>query len=86
MILLALYFHGRLQARNNEDAYKDAKFSVLNCRQRIYLAKGLLGSMSTKVVKMVEILKGEPMESFNATLKEVVDQSGLWLKKLDKKI
>jgi len=86
MILLALDFHRRLQDGIDEDASKDVEFALLNSGQRISLAKGLLGSMSTKAIKMVEALEGKVVEPFNTTLKAIAEESGLWLKKLDKKI
>lgn len=86
MILLTLDFHRRLQDGIDEDASKDIEFAPLNSGQRISLAKSLPGSMSTKAIKMVEALEGKLVESFNTTLKEIAEESGLWLKKLDKKI
>lgn len=86
MILLALDFHRRLQDGIDGDVSKDIEFAPLNSGQRISLAKGLPGSMSTKAILMVETLEGKVVESFNTALKDTAEESGLWLKKLDKKI
>ncbi|MCO5567536.1 hypothetical protein L7F22_021230 [Adiantum nelumboides] len=56
-----------------------------NGSERLFLAKGLDGALTTKCVKMVEALEGKVFEGFELALQEVADECGLQLKKLDKK-
>eukprot|EP01018_Ginkgo_biloba_P020703 Gb_30282 [translate_table: standard] len=85
MILLALEFDRRLQSGDSEESSQSIDSMSLSHAQRISLAKNLPGSLSTKVLEMVEALEGKRVEPFNMTLKVVTEESGLWLKKLDKK-
>ncbi|KAI5082067.1 hypothetical protein GOP47_0001810 [Adiantum capillus-veneris] len=57
----------------------------LNGSERLFLAKGFDGALTTKCVKMVEVLEGKAVEEFELALQDVADECGLRLKKLDKK-
>ncbi|XP_059315182.1 E3 UFM1-protein ligase 1 homolog [Lycium ferocissimum] len=58
----------------------------LSAGDRIALAKSLPGVLSAKAVATVEALEGKRVESFMSALREVAEESGLTLKKLDKKL
>ncbi|KAJ8551797.1 hypothetical protein K7X08_028240 [Anisodus acutangulus] len=53
---------------------------------RSALAKSLPGVLSAKAIATVEALEGKRVESFMLALREVAEESGLALKKLDKKL
>ncbi|XP_004251298.2 E3 UFM1-protein ligase 1 homolog [Solanum lycopersicum] len=59
---------------------------LLSPGDRSALAKSLTGSMSAKAIATVEALEGKRVESFMSALREVAEESGLALKKLDKKL
>ncbi|KAK6776870.1 hypothetical protein RDI58_027871 [Solanum bulbocastanum] len=59
---------------------------LLSPGDRSALAKSLPGSMSAKAIATVEALEGKRVESFMSALREVAEESGLALKKLDKKL
>ncbi|KAH7677979.1 E3 UFM1-protein ligase 1 protein [Dioscorea alata] len=53
---------------------------------RISLAKSLPSPLSVKAQALVEALEGKRVESFMAALRAIAEESGLLLKKLDKKV
>ncbi|KAK4370416.1 hypothetical protein RND71_009891 [Anisodus tanguticus] len=53
---------------------------------RSALAKSLPGVLSAKAIATVEALEGKRVESFMSALREVAEEGGLALKKLDKKL
>ncbi|KAL5986091.1 hypothetical protein ACLOJK_028081 [Asimina triloba] len=58
----------------------------LTAGDRISLAKRLPGSLSAKAVAAVEALEGKRLDTFLNALGAVAEESGLLLKKLDKKL
>lgn len=58
----------------------------LTSADRVSLAKSLSGSLSAKAVAAVEALEGKRVDSFITALRAVAEESGLLLKKLDKKL
>ncbi|CAO2840011.1 unnamed protein product [Amaranthus hypochondriacus] len=58
----------------------------LSSGERNSLAKGLNGSLSVKAVALVESLEGKRVDIFMTALTTLVEESGLYLKKLDKKL
>lgn len=72
---------------DNGDICKDLPSSTmpLSTSQKLFLAKGFNGLLSTKSIKMVEVLDGKTVGEFDLALQEVAEECGLRLKKLDKK-
>ncbi|KNA09317.1 hypothetical protein SOVF_154620 [Spinacia oleracea] len=58
----------------------------LGSGERNSLAKSLRGSLSVKAVSLVESLEGKQVDMFMTALSTLVEESGLFLKKLDKKL
>ncbi|KAL1545185.1 E3 UFM1-protein ligase 1 [Salvia divinorum] len=59
---------------------------AMSSAERITLAKGLPESLSVKAIALVETLEGKLVESFISTARELIEESGLIFKKLDKKL
>ncbi|XP_042044938.1 E3 UFM1-protein ligase 1 homolog [Salvia splendens] len=59
---------------------------AMSSADRISLAKGLPGSLSVKAIELVETLEGKLVEAFISTARELIEESGLISKKLDKKL
>ncbi|CAL9044027.1 unnamed protein product, partial [Musa banksii] len=53
---------------------------------RVSLAKGLPNSLSVKAQAVAEALEGKRLDTFMNALRDVVEESGLLVKKLDKKL
>ncbi|KAL6516501.1 hypothetical protein OROGR_019806 [Orobanche gracilis] len=60
--------------------------TLMSSADRITLARGLPGSVSAKAVALVESLEGKRVELFISALRELAEESGLVLKKLDRKL
>ncbi|XP_042431571.1 E3 UFM1-protein ligase 1 homolog isoform X1 [Zingiber officinale] len=58
----------------------------LTCADRVSLAKGLPASFAVKAQTAVEALEGKRLDTFITTLRDLVEESGLLVKKLDKKL
>ncbi|XP_034221127.1 E3 UFM1-protein ligase 1 homolog isoform X2 [Prunus dulcis] len=58
----------------------------LNPGERTSIAKTLPGSLSNKALAVVEALEGKRVETFMTALRDIAEESGLLLKKLDKKL
>ncbi|GFZ17968.1 hypothetical protein Acr_26g0012370 [Actinidia rufa] len=58
----------------------------LSSGERIALGKSLPGPLSVKAVAVVEALEGKRVETFMTALTAIAEESGLTLKKLDKKL
>ncbi|XP_047982149.1 E3 UFM1-protein ligase 1 homolog [Salvia hispanica] len=59
---------------------------AMSSADRISLANGLPRSLSVKAIELVETLEGKLVESFISTARELIEESGLIFKKLDKKL
>ncbi|XP_038894524.1 E3 UFM1-protein ligase 1 homolog isoform X1 [Benincasa hispida] len=83
---------------HNLDLYKKLKNGIevaelqnsesvsLNTGERTTIAKSFPGSLSNKAVTAAEALEGKRVETFISALGDLVEESGLILKKLDKKL
>ncbi|KAL7207670.1 hypothetical protein ACSBR1_029591 [Camellia fascicularis] len=58
----------------------------LSSGERLTLAKSLPGPLSVKAVAVVEALEGKQLETFMTALRDIAEESGFTLKKLDKKL
>lgn len=59
---------------------------LLESSERMDLAKNLNGSLSRKALALVEALEGKRVDAFMTTFRDLAEESGLALKKLDKKL
>nr|VDC97026.1 unnamed protein product [Brassica oleracea] len=59
---------------------------LLESSERKALAKNLNGSLSRKALALVEALEGKRVDAFMTTFRDLAEESGLVLKKLDKKL
>ncbi|CAH8356537.1 unnamed protein product [Eruca vesicaria subsp. sativa] len=59
---------------------------LLDSSERTTLAKSLNGSLSKKALALVETLEGKRVDAFMTTFRDLAEESGLVLKKLDKKL
>ncbi|CAF1708813.1 E3 UFM1-protein ligase 1 homolog [Brassica napus] len=59
---------------------------LLESFERMALAKNLNGSLSRKALALVEALEGKRVDAFMTTFRDLAEESGLVLKKLDKKL
>lgn len=59
---------------------------LLESSERTALAKNLNGSLSKKALALIEALEGKRVDAFMTTFRDLAEESGLVLKKLDKKL
>ncbi|KAI3913799.1 hypothetical protein MKW92_024195 [Papaver armeniacum] len=84
-LLITLDMHHKL--KNGiavEESQPDS--AALSSGDRISLAKSLDASLSAKSLSVLEALEGKRVESFMVALRALVEESGLLLKNLDKKL
>ncbi|XP_075078185.1 E3 UFM1-protein ligase 1 homolog [Nicotiana tabacum] len=84
-LLLNLDMHNKLKNGVPVDPQNLESIS-LSAGDRSALAKSLPRVLSAKAIATVEALEGKRVESFMSALREVAEESGLALKKLDKKL
>ncbi|KAK4492027.1 hypothetical protein RD792_002817 [Penstemon davidsonii] len=85
-LLVNLDMHNKLSQGIQVEESQNSEILSLSTADRIATAKGLPGSLSKKAVVLVETLEGKRVESFISAVREVAAESGLDLKKLDKKL
>ncbi|KAL3850723.1 hypothetical protein ACJIZ3_012605 [Penstemon smallii] len=85
-LLVNLDMHNKLSQGIQVEESQNSEIVSLSSADRIATAKGLPGSLSKKAVVLVETLEGKRVESFISAVREVAVESGLDLKKLDKKL
>ncbi|XP_004294624.1 PREDICTED: E3 UFM1-protein ligase 1 homolog [Fragaria vesca subsp. vesca] len=85
MLLHNLDMHNKLK---NGVEVEDTQISEssLNPGERTSIAKNFPGSLSKKALVVVEALEGKRVETFMTALRDIAEESGLLLKKLDKKL
>ncbi|KAJ8751528.1 hypothetical protein K2173_016760 [Erythroxylum novogranatense] len=80
-----LDMHNKL--RNGIDAEESHSGpATFNPAERTAVAKTFPGSLSKKALSVIEALEGKHVEAFMTALREMAEESGLLLKKLDKKL
>ncbi|OWM68845.1 hypothetical protein CDL15_Pgr025032 [Punica granatum] len=65
---------------------QNSELVSLSPGERIDLAKTFRGSMSKKALAVAEVLEGKRIETFMVALRDFAEESGIVLKKLDKKL
>lgn len=85
-LLIHLDKHNKLKNGLQLEGSQNPETAVMSSADRIALAKGLPGSLSVKAIELVETLEGKLVESFINAARELVEESGLIFKKLDKKL
>ncbi|PQQ11320.1 E3 UFM1-protein ligase 1 homolog isoform X1 [Prunus yedoensis var. nudiflora] len=86
MLLQNLDKHNKLK-NGDEVAEPQISESIsLTPGERTSIAKTFPGSLSNKALTVVEALEGKRVETFMTALRDIAEESGLLLKKLDKKL
>lgn len=86
MLLLNLDIINKLKNGNEVEDSEIPESVSLTSGERFALAKNFSGALSVKAVAVVEALEGKRVETFMTSLRAIADESGLTLKKLDKKL
>ncbi|PRQ33862.1 putative E3 UFM1-protein ligase 1 [Rosa chinensis] len=86
MLLLNLDMHNKLKNGVEVEDTQISESSSLNPGERTSIAKNFPGSLSKKALVVVEALEGKRVETFMTALRDIAEESGLLLKKLDKKL
>ncbi|KAG9453833.1 hypothetical protein H6P81_006737 [Aristolochia fimbriata] len=86
LLLLNLDIDNKLKNGVQVEESEVAETSSLTSAERISLAKSLPGSLSLKSISAVEALEGKRVDAFMTALRAIAEESGLLLKKLDKKL
>lgn len=86
MLFHNLDMHNKLKNGINVEESPNSESITLGSAERTALAKSFPGSLSKKALAVVEALEGKRVEAFMTSLREVAEESGLLLKKLDKKL
>ncbi|KAH7560925.1 hypothetical protein ACOSQ2_016840 [Xanthoceras sorbifolium] len=81
-----LDMHNKLKNGIEVDESQNTESISLSSGERTVLAKSFPGLLSKKALAVVEALEGKQVETFMTNLREMVEESGLHLKKLDKKL
>ncbi|XP_034910242.1 E3 UFM1-protein ligase 1 homolog isoform X1 [Populus alba] len=86
MLFHNLDMHNKLKNGINVEESPNSESITLGSAERTALAKSFPGSLSKKALAVVEALEGKRVEAFMTSLRELAEESGLLLKKLDKKL
>ncbi|KAL7264571.1 hypothetical protein ACSBR1_002514 [Camellia fascicularis] len=85
-LLLNLDMLNKLKTGIEVEEYQNSEPASLSSGERLTLAKSLPGPLSVKAVAVVEASEGKQVETFMTALRDIAEESGLTLKKLDKKL
>ncbi|KAL8501635.1 hypothetical protein ACS0TY_020950 [Phlomoides rotata] len=85
-LLVNLDLHNKLKNGHQLEESQNPETAAMSSADRIALAKGLPKSLSVKAVGLIETLEGKRVDLFLSAAKELVEESGLIFKKLDKKL
>ncbi|XP_021720945.1 E3 UFM1-protein ligase 1 homolog [Chenopodium quinoa] len=86
MLLFNLDVYNKLKNGIPVEESQNSESVSLSSGERTSIAKSLHGSLSVKAVALVESVEGKQMDIFMTALATLVEESGLFLKKLDKKL
>lgn len=85
MLLFNLDVYNKLKNGIPVEESQSSEPVSLSSGERNSLAKSLHDSLSVKAVALVESLEGKKVDTYLTALSTLVDESGLYMKKLDKK-
>ncbi|XP_010520295.1 PREDICTED: E3 UFM1-protein ligase 1 homolog [Tarenaya hassleriana] len=85
-LLHDLDIHHKLKNGVEVEDSKDRDLLSLNSSERTALAKNFTGPLSKKALSLVEVLEGKRVDTFMTAFRDMAEESGLVLKKLDKKL
>ncbi|KFK33970.1 hypothetical protein AALP_AA5G085400 [Arabis alpina] len=85
-LLHDLDIHNKLKNGIEVEDAKAQDLVLLDSSERTALAKNLPGSLSKKALALVAALEGKCVDAFMTTFRDLAEESGLVLKKLDKKL
>ncbi|OAY51745.1 E3 UFM1-protein ligase 1 homolog isoform X2 [Manihot esculenta] len=86
MLFHNLDMHNKLKNGTEVEESQSSEPITLNSAERTALAKNFPGSLAKKALAVGEALEGKRVEVFMTSLREMAEESGLLLKKLDKKL
>ncbi|KAF5751498.1 E3 UFM1-protein ligase 1 [Tripterygium wilfordii] len=86
ILFLNLDMHNKLKNGIEVEESQNLESISFNSGERTALAKSLQGSLSKRALAVNEALEGKQVETFMTVFRELVEESGLLLKKLDKKL
>ncbi|KAK4785455.1 hypothetical protein SAY86_002144 [Trapa natans] len=86
ILFINLDIYNKLKSGLEVDNSQNSEFISLNPGERIGLAKTFRGSLSKKAIAVAESLEGKRLETFMVALRDFAEDSGIVLKKLDKKL
>ncbi|CAH9075065.1 unnamed protein product [Cuscuta europaea] len=86
ILLFNLDVHNKLKSGIEVEESQNPEPVSLSPGDRNALAKSLSGPLSVKATTLLETLEGKRVEAFMTALRALTDESGLMLKKLDKKL
>ncbi|XP_010685858.2 E3 UFM1-protein ligase 1 homolog isoform X2 [Beta vulgaris subsp. vulgaris] len=86
MLLFNLDVYNKLKNGIAVEESQSVEPVALSSGERNSLAKNLHGALSVKAVALVESLEGKKVDTFITALSTLVEESGLFLKKFDKKL
>ncbi|MCL7032615.1 hypothetical protein MKW94_013471 [Papaver nudicaule] len=85
-LLITLDMHNKLKNGIAVEESQKLESAALSSGDRVSLAKSLDSALSTKALSVVEALEGKRVETFMVALRALVEESGLLLKNIDKKM
>ncbi|KAG4198629.1 hypothetical protein ERO13_A05G098800v2 [Gossypium hirsutum] len=86
MLFHNLDLHNKLKNGTQVEDSQNSESISLSPGERTAIAKSLPESQSKRALAVVEALEGKRMETFMPALRDLAEESGLFLKKLDKKL
>ncbi|XP_050141225.1 E3 UFM1-protein ligase 1 homolog [Malus sylvestris] len=86
MLLQNLDMHNKLKNGVEVAEPQISESITLNTGERTSIAKNFPGSLSSKALAVVEALEGKRVETFMTALRDIAEESGLLLRKIDKKL
>lgn len=85
-LFLNLDMHNKLKNGIEVQELQNSGSVSLSSTERTALAKSFPGPLSKRALSVIEALEGKQVETFMSAFKELAEESGLHLKKLDKKL
>ncbi|KAJ4725901.1 E3 UFM1-protein ligase 1 [Melia azedarach] len=85
-LFLNLDMHNKLKNGIEAEELQNSESISLSSTERTALAKSFPGPLSKKALVVIEALEGKQVDKFMTAFRELMEESGLHLKKLDKKL